>query len=334
MDFSMSEDDEAIAETFERFFAQESPMSVTHAAPGGFDRELWKKIGRLGVPGIAVGERDGGASIGQLVLVLEAAGKHLAPVPLADSLACVRALSGSSADCYGPLCSGDLLGGIALAPLDRAPTQEVPIGAIADVVIGVSHDELVLARRADHEQRSHSVVHGSVPMATWTVDESRLHSVGGAERAAVAVDLWKILTGAGLVGLAQQALALGAEYAKERKAFGTTIASFQAVAHPLADAATACDGARLLVHKAARSAPTDTGSMDRRLVSMAFGFAVETARQCARVSMHIHGGYGASTEVDVQLYDAAATAWPICGPSPVAEYLSVGRDVLEAVDRS
>jgi alkylation response protein AidB-like acyl-CoA dehydrogenase len=142
--------------------------------------------------------------------------------------------------------------------------------------------------------------------------------------------LWKVLTAAAMVGLAQRALALAAEYVKQRKAFGTLIASFQGVAHPLADAATACDGARLLVQKAARSTNRESGALDRRLASMAFAFAVETARQTTRISAHVHGGYGASTEVDIQLYHAAAMAWPMCGPTPSDEYLAIGREVIES----
>ncbi|MCV4684498.1 acyl-CoA dehydrogenase family protein, partial [Escherichia coli] len=66
-----------------------------------------------------------------------------------------------------------------------------------------------------------------------------------------AVDLWLTLTAAALVGAAARAVEMGVEYAKQRHAFGTPIGAFQAVSHPLADSATATDGARLLTFEAA-----------------------------------------------------------------------------------
>src|SRR5439155_6043005 len=54
------------------------------------------------------------------------------------------------------------------------------------------------------------------------------------------------------VGLAQGALEMALTYAKERRAFGRAIASFQAIQSKLADMSTEIEAARLLVYKAAR----------------------------------------------------------------------------------
>jgi alkylation response protein AidB-like acyl-CoA dehydrogenase len=330
VDFSLTEDDEAIASSFDHFFSREFPTPVKPGGSKAFDGELWKKLRAVDVPGMAIREPDGGASLLQLTLVMSAAGARLVPVPLADAFACVRGLSDSSLDCYEDLCAGDLIGGVAPVPLDRSLSQEVPIGAVADVVVGVYRGRLVQARRAQHEQVPRPSAYGSLPLATWNFNSSYLLPLECSQPVSSVVDCWKLFVAAGLVGLAERALALGAAYAKERKAFGTPIARFQGVAHPLADVATACHGAQLLVQKAASTRQTTTGAPDSRLVSMAYAFAVETARQTSRTATHIHGGYGAATDVEVQHYHAAALAWPICGPSPSEEYLAIGRDTLAA----
>jgi alkylation response protein AidB-like acyl-CoA dehydrogenase len=328
MDFELDGDDVAIAETFDRFFERESPMALVRATEAtGFDPGLWAKLIELGAPGIAIGEADGGATLGQLALIAESAGTRLAPVPVVESFACVRALAGAGFDRYDALSSGELVGSVAMVPIDRSPRQQVPAGAIADVVVGSLDGRLVAALRDDHKQSPYRSVHGSIPMAEWTFDADKLVLLDEAVPADLGTRLWKVLMASALVGLTQHALELGAEYATQRKAFGTLIGTFQGVSHPLADGITACDGARLLVQKASRSVD-DTGAVSRRLASMAFAWATETARTCSRVSTHIHGGYGASTEVDVQLYHARAIAWPAFAPSPSSEYAAIGADLI------
>ena len=70
----------------------------------------------------------------------------------------------------------------------------------------------------------------------------------GAEAVAAygrAVDHWRLLTGAALVGIASRALELGVDYVMHRRAFGVLIAGFQTIQHRLADNATAVEGARV-----------------------------------------------------------------------------------------
>jgi hypothetical protein len=132
-------------------------------------------------------------------------------------------------------------------------------------------------------------------------------------------DDWLRLTAATLVGLAARALEIGVAYVKERHAFGVPIGSFQAVAHPLADAAAAVDGARLLAYEATWAAD-DAPERARELAALAFGFAGETARDVTARSLHFHGGYGFMMEYDVQLYWRRARAWTNVWGEPVLAY--------------
>jgi alkylation response protein AidB-like acyl-CoA dehydrogenase len=92
------------------------------------------------------------------------------------------------------------------------------------------------------------------------------------------------------VGLAQGAYEASLRYAHERKAFGKTIGSFQAIQWKLADAATRIEAARLLTYRAA--ALKDRGSRTTIESSMAKLYASEIAVKTADDCVQIHGGYG------------------------------------------
>ena len=98
------------------------------------------------------------------------------------------------------------------------------------------------------------------------------------------------------------------------------IGSFQAVAHGLADAATAVDGGKLLAREAAWAAGEEPGRA-RELAALAFGFCARGgAPGRADRSLHYHGGYGFMLEHDIQLYFRRATAWPAQFGEPDTAY--------------
>lgn len=100
------------------------------------------------------------------------------------------------------------------------------------------------------------------------------------------------------VGIAQSALDQALEYAKQREAFGQPIANFQAVQMRLADMATELQAARLLTWWAASRA--DAGKRTDMEAGMAKLFASEVAIKCSLEAMRIHGGYGYSTEYEIE----------------------------------
>jgi alkylation response protein AidB-like acyl-CoA dehydrogenase len=104
------------------------------------------------------------------------------------------------------------------------------------------------------------------------------------------LDAGRIGIAALAVGLAQGAYEAALRYARERKAFGRAIGSFQAVQWKLADGAMRIDAARLLTYRAAylkdRSERTTLESAMAKLY--ASEIAVKTADDCVQ----IHGGYG------------------------------------------
>jgi alkylation response protein AidB-like acyl-CoA dehydrogenase len=102
------------------------------------------------------------------------------------------------------------------------------------------------------------------------------------------------------VGLAQGAYEAALSYARERKAFGKTIASYQAIQWKLADAATKIEAARLLTYRAAYL--RQRGRRTTLESSMAKLYASEIAVKVADDCVQIHGGYGFVKDYPAEKY--------------------------------
>ncbi|KAF5993412.1 acyl-CoA dehydrogenase family protein [Streptomyces sp. WAC00263] len=102
------------------------------------------------------------------------------------------------------------------------------------------------------------------------------------------------------LGVGRAALEDSLAYAQERESFGKPIWQHQSIGNYLADMATSLSAARHLTLYAAREA--DAGRRVDMEAGMAKLFASETAMQIALNAVRIHGGYGYSTEFDVERY--------------------------------
>ncbi len=108
----------------------------------------------------------------------------------------------------------------------------------------------------------------------------------------------RIGIGAQLVGLAQGALGHATKYAKERRQFGKSIATFQGVQFELARMATEVEAARLLVYNAARL--RDAGLSFVKEAAMAKYYASDIAEKVASKAIEIHGGVGVTKDYPVE----------------------------------
>ena len=102
------------------------------------------------------------------------------------------------------------------------------------------------------------------------------------------------------LGVATAALEDALRYAQDRESFGQPIWKHQAVGHYLADMATKLTAARQLTLYAAQR--YDSGERCDMEAGMAKLFASEVAMEIALNAVRIHGGYGYSTEFDVERY--------------------------------
>jgi alkylation response protein AidB-like acyl-CoA dehydrogenase len=109
-----------------------------------------------------------------------------------------------------------------------------------------------------------------------------------------------ILLAAQAMGGCERALEITVQYAKDRKQFDKPLGAFQAIAHYLADAATAVDGGKTLVYEAAWARAT--GRSTARLAPMAKLFACQTYRDVTAMCQQVWGGVGFTIEYDIQLF--------------------------------
>ena len=102
------------------------------------------------------------------------------------------------------------------------------------------------------------------------------------------------------LGVATAAFEDALKYAQERESFGQPIWKHQSIGNYLADMATKLTAARQLTRYAAER--YDSGERSDMEAGMAKLFASEIAMEIALNAVRIHGGYGYSTEFDVERY--------------------------------
>ncbi len=152
---------------------------------------------------------------------------------------------------------------------------------------------------------------------------------GGFRVAMETLSVGRIGMAVGAVGLAQAALDAAVKYSQERVQFGQPIAEFQAIQFMLADMATEVEAARLLAYKAAWL--KDQGRDYDKVAAMAKVYASEVAVRAATKAVQIHGGYGYTTEYDVERYYREAKLFEIVeGTSEIQRIVIANRVLKEA----
>ncbi|MGO4175123.1 isobutyryl-CoA dehydrogenase [Bosea sp. TAF32] len=113
----------------------------------------------------------------------------------------------------------------------------------------------------------------------------------GFKIAMAGLDGGRLNIGACSIGGAQGALDKALSYARERRAFGSAIADFQALQFKLADMATELEAARSFLWRAAAALDAKTPDATK-LCAMAKRVATDTGFEVANDALQIHGGYG------------------------------------------
>jgi butyryl-CoA dehydrogenase len=147
----------------------------------------------------------------------------------------------------------------------------------------------------------------------------------GMKVALSALDNGRISLAAGCVGIAQGCLDACLDYAKERRQFGRSIASFQLVQELLAEMAVEAEAARLLTWRAALAA--DSGQRHTLESSIAKYYASEAAVRAANAAVQIHGGYGYVDEYPVGKYLRDARVTTLYEGTSQIQKLIIGRQL-------
>ncbi|HKG36108.1 MAG TPA: acyl-CoA dehydrogenase family protein [Solirubrobacterales bacterium] len=189
----------------------------------------------------------------------------------------------------------------------------------------ISDHVLVVARTSKTEDKHQGLTMIWVPRVAGGMEVKPIQTMGGTEtnylyftdceapaeavlgevdqawmQLMAGLNVERLILAATMLGIAQRAFDDALAYVKERRQFGRPIGSFQALQHRLADMATDLEAARLMTHWVASMTDEDPGRMLPREASMVKLFVTETTKRVALEGMQLMGGYGYSSEYDME----------------------------------
>ncbi len=328
LDYSLSEDHLALQAAYKDFFATRCTIETVRAAEeSGFDKSLWERLCAMGATTMALPESVGGdgATLVDLTLVAEEIGRSLAPVPWIDHVVAARLLARLGS------VESDIVNGKQLVALDpqhdsSTGVRLIPAGSIADHVIVRDGDDVIVLGFSSRPARVDNI--GKLPMA-WVdpaaADRRTVLASGPAALADYqrALDEWRLLTGAALVGLVEETMTIAAEFSKTRYTLGVPISTLQAISHPLANIAITVQAGRNLARRAAWFLDNEPDAR-RELAPSVFVYMAEEAAKAATMAVHVQGGLGVSAEAAATAYLVRARGWAVAGGDPgvTAKYIA------------
>jgi len=342
-DLLYSDTEDALRESVRQLFADRCPpeaVAKAYDSPPQDFSGLWRTLAaELGVAGLLVPESLGGAgaSAREAAVVMEEIGRAVAPVPFLSSavLATVALLRAGETETLSALAEGAVTAALVV-PLSSAPGDPVAgVGSGTDGLTGVvtsvagagEADVLVVPVAGPDGLELHTVSRTAAgvevspllaldmtrPLADVRFSGAQSSRVDDSPASKTEAALAEALeTGAALLaseqlGLAQWCFDTTLAYAKERKQFGRTIGSYQAIKHRLADlwfeVSSATAAARYAADTCARG---DKDATIAAAIAQAYcsGVAVHAAEECVQ----LHGGIGMTWEYPAHLYLKRAKA--------------------------
>ncbi len=344
MHFDFTDDQNAIKRTAHDFLAARyRPETLRELAQDdrGFTDEQWQELVELGWPGVIVPEADDGLGLGavELVVIGEEMGYGLAPSPLhSDTCAALLLIAAGTEDqrrrWLQPLARGELRGTLAVwdeqsgwepdrseaepatsvssgAELALTATKiAVPDAASADFLIVAGADgrhylaepgpsvRIVPESPLDPTRKLFKVLLDGAPVQPLADEPERVAHAYATIVTALAAET---------VGVAQRAMEMTVQYAKDRKQFDRPIGSYQAVAHQLAQMLLEVESARSLSYWAAWALDHEPQSA-ARAASMAKAYASDAGFRVTASALQIHGGIGFTWEHDLHFFLKRAAA--------------------------
>ena len=305
MNFDFTDDQQAIKRTAnEMLAARFKPERMRELAEGErYDDDAWKEMCELGWAGIFIDEDHGGQGLGivELVILMEELGYALAPVPFLSNAAAGLALQFAGTDeqkerWLPGIASGEARGTVGMVRDGEA--RLVPDADSAEVIVLIGFDgstSVVEAASAEIE-----------PFETMdrTRRFARVRADGGEPLGGdclAAGDRIATALSAETVGVAQKAMEMAVEYARERKQFGRAIGAYQAVSHRCAQMLLEVEGARSGAYYAAWCADSEPDSLPAA-ASGAKAYSSDAGWRVCGSSLQVHGGIGFTWEHDLHFF--------------------------------
>jgi alkylation response protein AidB-like acyl-CoA dehydrogenase len=337
VNFDWNDEQRAIKESAHEMLAKRYPLEEVRRLAledeRGFTDEQWAEISSLGWPGIFVAEEHGGQGLGivELVILQEELGYALAPTPFFSNACAGLVLQAAGDDSQkerwlAPLAAGDARGTVAFHDEDSAHSlDEVSLEADGLTLSGTkvlvaeagSADFLIVAARGrpflvatDADGVAIEATPGLDP--TRRLFTVRLDGVEGdplepaPELEWVASAIATALS-AESTGVAQRAMEMAVEYAKDRKQFEHPIGAFQAISHRCAQMLLEVEGARSTTYYAAWALDNEPQSAPLA-ASMAKAYASDAGWRVTASALQVHGGIGFTWEHDLHFFLKRARA--------------------------
>ncbi|WP_174183838.1 acyl-CoA dehydrogenase [Nocardia barduliensis] len=320
-DYSLSADQAELQAVYAKFFRSRCSLDTVRAAEEtGFDKDLWEQLCATGATTMALPEAVGGdgATLVDLSLVAEELGRVIAPLPWIDHICAARLLARLEALAVDDPDSAGVVEGRRIVAFDtRVDPADGPrliaSGSIADQIVVRDGTDIV---RLSFDTRPAKVDNiGRLPMA-WVdpaAADQRTVLASGAEALAEydrALDEWRVLTAAALVGMIDETLRVAAEFATTRYTMGVPISTLQGISHPLANIAITVNAARNLTRRAAWFLEHEP-EFQPGLSAAAFVYIAEEAPRAATMAVQVQGGLGVATESAASAYLVRARGWPL-----------------------
>jgi alkylation response protein AidB-like acyl-CoA dehydrogenase len=305
MNFDFSDDQQAIKRTAKDLLADRFKLDHVRelAEAGTYDDDAWKELCELGWPGIFIDEQYGGQGLGivELVILMEELGYALAPVPFLSNAAAGLLIQSAGSEeqkqrWLPGLASGELSGAAGLLRGEEA--KLVPDGDAADVIALCGPEGVRVVERSAAEVE---------PVTTMDATRrfARVRANGAGEalpgEPGPGVGAGLLAVSAELTGVAQRAMEMAIEYARDRKQFGRPIGAYQAVSHRCAQMLLETEGARSATYYGAWTADAQPEQLELA-ASMAKAYASDAGWRVCSSSLQVHGGIGFTWEHDLHFF--------------------------------
>lgn len=149
---------------------------------------------------------------------------------------------------------------------------------------------------------------------------------GGFSRLFQAFSIERLGNATMSLAIGQTALDRCARYIQERRQFGHDIAEFQMVQGALAEMVMEVEAARLLIYRAAANA--GSGLPAPLEASIAKCYSNEMAKRVSDLAIQLHGGYGYSSEYEIERLHRDAHGWALAGGTPNMQRLRITSEFL------
>jgi alkylation response protein AidB-like acyl-CoA dehydrogenase len=307
MDLTYSEEQELFRSSVRDFVSDRVPTErLAEIADGkeGWDPALWKEACGIGLAGISVSEEQGGAGMGfvEEAIAAEELGRGVFPGPWLGSVIMAQPALAAAPDVLQAVTSGER---IATVDAEWSPGDLVPDVQAADLIVAVDVEAIHLTDREQVDWWMEDTVDGTRRLGR--VDY--LEGIGpaivtGAAAAKISAAI-RTRTLAALAaeatGVAERAMEIAVQYAKEREQFGSPIGKYQAVSHQLAD--TYMDVQLMKSLSLWAAVAIDEEDREAALAAeTAKQFAADAAVRACERAIQVHGGIGFTWEHPLHRY--------------------------------